>query len=73
MPKAAIEAELLIVKPIFEIPEEIVRMSEVKCNGNDMAAYKSDFLQEVYECLDIYNQSFVIWKTETLLQLMKFS
>ncbi|WP_410507286.1 chemotaxis protein CheW [Methanosarcina hadiensis] len=26
---------------------------------NDMAAYKSDFLQEVYECLDIYNQSFV--------------
>ncbi len=26
---------------------------------SDMAAYKSDFLQEVYECLDIYNQSFV--------------
>ncbi|HII80923.1 MAG TPA: chemotaxis protein CheA [Methanosarcina sp.] len=26
---------------------------------NDMAAYKSDFLQEVYECLDIFNQSFV--------------
>ncbi len=26
---------------------------------NDMAAYKSDFLQEVYECLDVFNQSFV--------------
>ncbi|AKB67514.1 Hpt domain-containing protein [Methanosarcina mazei] len=26
---------------------------------SDMAAYKSDFLQEVYECLDIFNQSFV--------------
>lgn len=26
---------------------------------SDMAAYKSDFLQEVYECLDVYNQSFV--------------
>lgn len=25
----------------------------------DMAAYKDDFLQELYECLDIYNQSFV--------------
>jgi two-component system chemotaxis sensor kinase CheA len=24
-----------------------------------MAAYKDDFLQELYECLDIYNQSFV--------------
>jgi len=34
MPKAAIEAGAIdIVKPIFEIPEEIVRMSEVKCNG----------------------------------------
>ncbi len=26
---------------------------------SDMAAYKDDFLQELYECLDIYNQSFV--------------
>lgn len=26
---------------------------------SDMAAYKSDFLQEVYECLDVFNQSFV--------------
>ncbi|WP_269849379.1 Hpt domain-containing protein [Methanosarcina horonobensis] len=26
---------------------------------SDMAAYKNDFLQETYECLDIYNQSFV--------------
>jgi two-component system chemotaxis sensor kinase CheA len=26
---------------------------------SDMAAYKSDFLQEIYECLDIFNQSFV--------------
>jgi chemotaxis protein histidine kinase CheA len=25
----------------------------------DMATYKDDFLQELYECLDIYNQSFV--------------
>jgi two-component system chemotaxis sensor kinase CheA len=25
----------------------------------DMAAYKDDFLQELYECLDIFNQSFV--------------
>lgn len=25
----------------------------------DMAAYKDDFLQELYECFDIYNQSFV--------------
>lgn len=34
MPKAAIEAGAIdVVKPIFEIPEEIVRMSEVKCNG----------------------------------------
>jgi len=24
-----------------------------------MAAYKSDFLQEIYECLDVFNQSFV--------------
>lgn len=35
MPKAAIEAGAIdAVKPIFEIPEEIVRMLEVKCNGN---------------------------------------
>ncbi|WP_135612982.1 chemotaxis response regulator protein-glutamate methylesterase [Methanococcoides sp. AM1] len=35
MPKAAIEAGAIdVVKPIFEIPEEIVRMLEVKCNGN---------------------------------------
>ncbi|AKB60912.1 protein-glutamate methylesterase/protein-glutamine glutaminase [Methanosarcina mazei] len=34
MPKAAIAAGGIdTVKPIFEIPEEIVRMSEVKCNG----------------------------------------
>ncbi|AKB77633.1 Chemotaxis response regulator protein-glutamate methylesterase CheB [Methanosarcina horonobensis HB-1 = JCM 15518] len=34
MPKAAIEAGGIdIVKPLFEIPEEIVRMSEVKCSG----------------------------------------
>lgn len=34
MPKAAIEAGAIdVVKPIFEIPEEIVRMSEMKCNG----------------------------------------
>lgn len=34
MPKAAIEAGAIdVIKPIFEIPEEIVRMSEVKCNG----------------------------------------
>lgn len=34
MPKAAIEAGGIdVVKPIFEISEEIVRMSEVKCNG----------------------------------------
>ncbi len=26
---------------------------------SDMAAYKNDFLQELYECLDIFNQSFV--------------
>ena len=26
---------------------------------SDMAAYKDDFLQELYECLDIFNQSFV--------------
>ncbi|MDY9924972.1 chemotaxis protein CheA [Methanosarcina sp.] len=26
---------------------------------SDMAAYKSDFLQEIYECLDVFNQSFV--------------
>ena len=26
---------------------------------NDMSAYKSDFLQEVYECLDVFNQAFV--------------
>ena len=26
---------------------------------SDMAAYKSDFLQETYECLDVFNQSFV--------------
>lgn len=26
---------------------------------SDMAAYKSDFLQEIYECLDTFNQSFV--------------
>ncbi|ABE51355.1 protein-glutamate methylesterase/protein-glutamine glutaminase [Methanococcoides burtonii] len=35
MPKAAIEAGAIdVVKPIFEIPEQIVRMIEVKCNGN---------------------------------------
>jgi chemotaxis protein histidine kinase CheA len=26
---------------------------------SDMSAYKNDFLQELYECLDIFNQSFV--------------
>ncbi|MDD3042520.1 MAG: chemotaxis protein CheA [Methanosarcinaceae archaeon] len=26
---------------------------------SDMAAYKNDFLQETYECLDVFNQSFV--------------
>jgi len=26
---------------------------------SDMAAYKNDFLQELYECLDLFNQSFV--------------
>ena len=26
---------------------------------SDMAAYKDDFLQELYECLDIFNRSFV--------------
>ncbi len=26
---------------------------------SDMAAYKNDFLQELYECLDIFNRSFV--------------
>jgi two-component system chemotaxis response regulator CheB len=34
MPKAAIENGAIdIVKPIFEIPEEIVSRLEVKCNG----------------------------------------
>lgn len=34
MPKAAIEAGAIdVVKPIFEIPEEIVKRLEVKCNG----------------------------------------
>jgi len=34
MPKAAIEAGAIdVVKPIFEIPEEIVKKLEAKCNG----------------------------------------
>jgi two-component system chemotaxis response regulator CheB len=34
MPKAAIENEAIdIVKPLFQIPEEIVSRLEVKCNG----------------------------------------
>lgn len=35
MPKAAIENEAIdIVKPLFQIPEEIVSRLEVKCNGH---------------------------------------
>lgn len=35
MPKAAIEAGAIdVVKPIYRISEEIVKMIEVKCNGN---------------------------------------
>ena len=35
MPRAAIENEAIdIVKPLFQIPEEIVSRLEVKCNGH---------------------------------------